>query len=78
MKYYIEKHIPSEKNNSNSSNRNCSINYMWVAWDTKWGVIFKLILILILRETELIIFLHYKYKLWFDIAVIFYLFSLIE
>lgn len=58
MKQYIEKYVPSEKNNSNSSNKKCSLNYMWVAGDTKWGGIFKLISILILRETELVIFLH--------------------
>lgn len=78
MKQYIEKYVPSEKNNSNSSNKKCSLNCMWVARDTKWSGIFKLISILILREAELVIFLHYKHKLWYDVAVIFYHFSLIE
>lgn len=58
MGYSIEKYVLSPSNNPNSTNTEHRLNYAWDG-DTKWEGIFKLILILILKETELI-FLHFS------------------
>lgn len=58
MRYSIEKYALSEENNPNFTNVEHRINYAWVDGNFKWGGMFELILILILKLTELIIFLH--------------------